>query len=329
MDKELIDRAWACLPREFREEVKKEYYDCNHCNANACAIELEVVFGCHNLTSDAEGEEMLCVSRKRVQELYKRNSDKIGKLCEVCNADEISKCDARCGILLGLFGSKCLPDGANEDNFATKEPKPFKYSAGQKVILHFYGGEVSTITEAFRDGWKHKYKVKALPNHVWNENELDPYEEPKPAEPKFKVGDKVKVYKRGNVFNGAIGEIIDVSNYGSCYVLFPDNQAWFRFCDLEPYTEPAPLESGQPVTERNDFDNIIKDGFSEHNRLHIAAMAMQGILSNIDLFKQVLETGREILDGEGISYRAVAKASFCFANAMIAESEKGGSDGKD
>lgn len=59
-----------------------------------------------------------------------------------------------------------------------KEAK-FKYQVGQKVILHFYGGEVSTITEAFRDGgvWN-KYKVKMLPNHVWNENELDPYIEP-------------------------------------------------------------------------------------------------------------------------------------------------------
>lgn len=47
------------------------------------------------------------------------------------------------------------------------------------MILHFYGGEVSTITEAFRDGgvWN-KYKVKMLPNHIWNENELDPCIEP-------------------------------------------------------------------------------------------------------------------------------------------------------
>lgn len=60
-----------------------------------------------------------------------------------------------------------------------KEEK-FKYQVGQKVILHFYGGEVSTITEAFRDGgvWN-KYILKMLPNHVWNENELEPYTEPK------------------------------------------------------------------------------------------------------------------------------------------------------
>lgn len=53
--------------------------------------------------------------------------------------------------------------------------------------------------------------------------------------------------------------------------------------------------------------------------LFIAAMAMQGILSNIDLFKNVLETGTETLSGDGISYRAVAKASLLFADALIAE----------
>lgn len=28
MDKELIDRTWSCLPKEFKEEVKKEYARC-------------------------------------------------------------------------------------------------------------------------------------------------------------------------------------------------------------------------------------------------------------------------------------------------------------
>lgn len=57
------------------------------------------------------------------------------------------------------------------------------------------------------------------------------------------------------------------------------------------------------------------------NRLQIAAMAMQGILSNIDLFKNVLEAGMETLSGDGFSYQAVAKASLLFADALIAESE--------
>ena len=57
MNKELIDRAWACLPREFKEEVKKEYY---HDDSNPFELaQLEAIFGIHNLTSDEEGEELL------------------------------------------------------------------------------------------------------------------------------------------------------------------------------------------------------------------------------------------------------------------------------
>lgn len=55
MNKELIDRAWACLPREFKEEVKKEYY---HDDSNPFELaQLEAIFGIHNLTSDVEGED--------------------------------------------------------------------------------------------------------------------------------------------------------------------------------------------------------------------------------------------------------------------------------
>ena len=76
MNKELIDRAWACLPREFKEKVKKKYARCveidedDNPNLPAYAVKsaisrralLEKLFGEHNLTSDEEGEEMLLLS---------------------------------------------------------------------------------------------------------------------------------------------------------------------------------------------------------------------------------------------------------------------------
>ena len=68
MDKNLQDHVWSVLPKEFKEEVKKEYYDCKHYNADACAIELETVFGKHNLTSDAEEEELLTCKKYKVEE---------------------------------------------------------------------------------------------------------------------------------------------------------------------------------------------------------------------------------------------------------------------
>lgn len=97
MNKELQDLAWSLLPKEFKEEVRKEYAKCvaididDNPNLPAYAVEsatsrralLEMLFGLHNLTSDAEGEEMLMVSRKRVQdeyaiiskELFRRDTD--------------------------------------------------------------------------------------------------------------------------------------------------------------------------------------------------------------------------------------------------------------
>lgn len=124
----------------------------------------------------------------------------------------------------------------------------------------------------------------------------------KSAEP-FKVGDKVKVNKIGNVFNGAIGEIIDVGNHGSCYVLFPHNQAWFRFCDLEPYTEP---EEGHFVVNNEMVDRIIKDGFSKERRLNIATQMASAYIIRVGMAAPSI----------------IATMAFQLADALIAESEK-------
>lgn len=125
MDRKTQDLAWSCLPREFREEVKKEYRKGYVCEILAMLITL---FGHHNLTSDAEGEEeMLYVNRKQIDALQ----DEIFKaIMDAHDADDWQ--DAAHYILdvmprsfAALFGSKCLSDEVgNEDNFATKEPNP-------------------------------------------------------------------------------------------------------------------------------------------------------------------------------------------------------------
>lgn len=90
-------------------------------------------------------------------------------------------------------------------------------------------------------------------------------------------------------------------------------------------SKPAePTDFGREVNfpTKNNPTIYLKKSKNCDNRLQIAAVAMQGILSNIDLFKNALETGTEILSGDGIPYRAVAKASLLFADALIAEAEK-------
>ena len=202
MNKELIDRAWACLPREFKEKVKKEYY---HDDTNPFELaQLEAIFGYHNLTSDEDGEEMLIISRKEVQEQYQMYR----------NMGMIKRLDA----LMRLFGSKCLPDELNEDNFAKSEPKP------------------------------------AAPKNEGTHQE-------------------------------------------QCV--------------------PQNAESGT-----YSLNHILKDDFREHNRLHIAAMAMQGILSNANRMKKYEYVATKPPCAELAV--VVARNALRYADALIAEAEKGG-----
>lgn len=215
MNKELKDRAWACLPREFKEKVKKKYARCveidedDNPNLPAYAVKsaisrralLEKLFGEHNLTSDAEGEEMLCVKASKVREMYALN-EKILYLDSTHKGAILLK-----KKLTDLFGSKCLYDELNEDNFATKKPQP--------------------------------------------------------AEPKD-----------------------EGTRQEQCV--------------------PKNAESGT-----HSFSHILKDDFRDHNRLHIAAMAMQGLISKTPRFSSY-----EISN--------LVRISLDCADALISKCKKGG-----
>lgn len=129
------------------------------------------------------------------------------------------------------------------------------------------------------------------------------------------------------------GKIIEVREWrGASDAIYssPDMNQFYQASDIEPYTEPTeknPKEtantfaSEEPTaTESDDFNRIVKDGFRSHNRLHIAAMAMQGILSNPSLVKASIETYKAQV-GNNDLYKCVAKAAFDQADALIAEAE--------
>lgn len=237
---------------------------------------------------DAEGEEILTVSRKRVQEMYAAN--------ERIKADFPDKETAHISdhinhVLKHLFGSKCLPD-----NVESSEPN------------------VDSLPQNPTENCDNK-------SHISTDCD-------KPAEPKFKVGDIAVV--RG--FNhpllkqdGAIVTILSYHDKGDFYscAIAPNVGIDVDAKYLEPYTEPTDFGGEVNFPTKNNLAIYLKKSKNCDNRLQIAAMAMQGILSNIDLLKNVLETGMETLDGDGISYRAVAKASFLFADALITESKGG------
>lgn len=188
MKQELQDKAWRVLPVEFREEVKKEYAKCvaididDNPNLPAYAVEsaisrralLEMLFGHHNLTSDAEGEEMLTVSRKKVQRRYH-----MAYKCKhsgLLSHDDVQFWKGWQGALDDLFGSKCLPDELPEDNFAKSEPKPaepklrrgsFAYHDNVKVRISKIkaNGHVIAYT---KDGYR----------LIGRECDFEPYTEP-------------------------------------------------------------------------------------------------------------------------------------------------------
>lgn len=227
MNKELSDRAWRTLPAEFKEEVRKMRWSKDYTEEQVVMIRL--LFGDHNLTSDAEGEEMLTVPRIKVMKEHAEAKSKMDN-------------DWWRGYMIALqelFGSKCLPDEAKNE-----------------------------AKDGAKDGAK----------------------EPKPVEPKFKVGDKVRLK---DVYE--IEEIDEdramVGLKGCAYMEDIDN--------LEPYTEPKEEADKQ-------FDNILKDSFSKERRLNIATQMVSAYIHCEGMTDPSL----------------IATIAFQLADALIAELNK-------
>ena len=108
---ELQNKVWSILPKEFKEEVKRMHRIADSdVDQMIVMITLENVFGHQNLTSDAEEEEMLMVSRSAVI----AEMNKLHKY-----SYQIPDLQLGLNALTALFGSKCLPD----EELKPTEPK--------------------------------------------------------------------------------------------------------------------------------------------------------------------------------------------------------------
>lgn len=297
MNKELSDKAWACLPKEFKEGVKKDYKICSEgcrvvsagaekCELRGCYRELEELFGHHNLTSDEEGEEMLCVKASTVREMYALNENILYLDSTHKGAILLKK------KLTDLFGSKCLPEELNEDNFTRTESKPSepKFKIGDKVRVKFNAKELHSNPDPLK-------KI-----YYW-QTTRDKY--------------------LGKVF-----KITDIWKSGTITLNTAEVMFWEPF-DLEPYTEPKDEGTRQeqyvPKNAKSgthSFNHTLKDDFRDHNRLHIAAMAMQGILSNADRMKKYEYVATEPPCDELAV--VVARNALRYADVLIAKCKKGG-----
>ena len=149
----------------------------------------------NNLTSDAEGEEMLTVSRKRVQEFYAKCKEVTMNPKSYPNYAHESAL-SRMALLDILFGSKCLPDEEkSEIPILSKEPKPAepKFKVGDKVIDNETGRK-GTVIKCYPNCYVVKRDDAEFPIS-YIEDALISYTESKEETVKMKpVESKVSVY---------------------------------------------------------------------------------------------------------------------------------------
>lgn len=133
----------------------------------------------HNLTSDAEGEEILTCEKSKAMQLYshlldlvenERISEHYSKWCDL-EREYIALFGEN--VFADYFGSKCLPD-AREVNFATKKPQPAepKFKIGDELVWD--KRILVKIYEVFADG---KYLVfsRIGNRYMVKESDLEPY----------------------------------------------------------------------------------------------------------------------------------------------------------
>lgn len=288
MNKKLQDLVWSVLPKEFKEEVKKIYYNLLIKSTisqydSGIMKTLVSLFGIHNLTSDAEGEEIFYVSRKQVQEMYSdvetdiadyQGNGKFG-----LGAADPTLCERAKGMrmmLRRLFGSKCLPD-ENYSNVEKLEkndepvPSEPKFKVGDKVVCLNYPHVWRQVTAILEDG---SYVLDGAICDV-KESDLEPYTEPT-NEDFVTLGVESAEYLRKS---------LEESEYRN-------SSQNIENCDKQ-------------------FDTIFKDSFSKERRLNIAAMVMQGVMANPN--PQMVE----------MDAHRVADLAILMADTLIAECEKG------
>lgn len=253
MDKELIDRVWKyCLPKEFKEEVKKEWQTANNeerlphdAFLRGCCSTMTLLFGEHNLTSDAEGEANL------QERLWDMLTPELQTYC--LNMGRTSHDGNVEDVLARLFGSKCLPDNvdsldSNVDSLSQNSPENCDN-----------GNLISVDDNKPAEPKKSRCEKCGAPNlsicaHM-NCQEYISQPEQKLAEPKYHKGEKV-------CYNGYVYEIeglVGKNRYALKGLNFDLDEDMID--PYKPYTEPKE----NMVESRNLSQETANCDKSSHN----------------------------------------------------------------
>lgn len=182
MNKDLQDKAFAVLPKEFKKDVKDTYCEYSKLISTSAKVtdrvkgyigaqtELELLFGKHNLTSDTEEEEMLTVSRRKVIAAYLYAKEMFDT--EVKTGIEDISLDRLAGIMYAierLFGSVCL-----SEEVASKP----KFKVGDKVKI-LSDGQTGYIMSIDKNLYYIVYNNFAkIIGGVFTDSEIEPYTGP-------------------------------------------------------------------------------------------------------------------------------------------------------
>lgn len=163
------------------------------------------------------------------------------------------------------------------------------------------------IATKVKDTLYYLFGSKCLPDETKDETK-----EPKPAGPKFNLGNIVRFKYCCTTYR------IDGFKMSDGVMLYQVGEVWAEESDLEPYTEPEKnIAENRNFSQDCDkhFDAILKDGFRNERRLNIAAQIMSGILSNQRMTNN-LAYGETTAEGV---VRSVVNATTMYTDALLAE----------
>ena len=126
MRKDQQDLAFACLPKETRIAMRRDYAASTNSKRDiGFNSALSLYFGHHNLTSDTEPEEVLLVKKETITNIYEANE----RIIDSPQWAESIKDKAHHvnSLFETIFGDKCLPD--------KEQPKP-KLRVNDTVVFN-------------------------------------------------------------------------------------------------------------------------------------------------------------------------------------------------
>lgn len=339
MDKELSDRAWGCLPREFREEVKKlarlysgrtsALFGAERHLANKFLDEFIGLFGRHNLTSDAEEEEdeMLCVRRKEVQGLLSA-CNRYKHKCFI-DGDSTDYLDGEINILTILFGSKCLPDEAQPKQKDCDNPLADKEGCRWRN-----DGKCAFDSACYFEPLNPQEPQTAEPKEVTKmkpiESKVSVYLATKEEDEEFRM----LLHENGFKWNTGTSLIncrcwkSDIEE-SKIHYIHPDKTVTYygkRMSETLTFSEFKKQYFGENVNHRQfiakcdkQFDNILKGSFLKERRLSIAVQMVKAITQCPEIIERIASAEADSLLDD------IVDDALHLTDRLIDECEKGGS----